>query len=83
MYSLLITVVMTYESLSDYWHVKPMTSVNYINKNVSVPFELSSAAQCPLYGHDPDFQIHNDLCKNTLQNVNVLVNVLSTECLQK
>ena len=68
-----------------------MTSANYANEKSFVPFER-------LYGHDPDFQIYNDLCKDTLQksnslcklerwslykNVNILMNVLSTECVMK
>ena len=44
-----------------------MTSANNANEKLFVPFELSSDPQCPLYGHDPDFQIYNDLCKDTLQ----------------
>ena len=56
-----------HEYLSDYWHVKPMTSANNANDKLFVPFELSSDPQCPLYGHDPYFQIYNDLCKDTSQ----------------
>ena len=44
-----------------------MTFANYANEKLLVSFELNSYPQCPLHCQDPDFQIYNDFCKDTLQ----------------